>query len=275
MLRYRIASAVILIPIVLGSVYFGGLSFFAVATVAMLIGGYEFFEMARRAGHRPITLFGLALIALFLFDAFAHTDTSFKVVFGQESWLHEIVAAALVFSLGLAVFWREEDWIASWALTFAGALYVGWLGAYAILVRDLPNGLIWTAIALVTVWATDTGAYFVGTRIGRHGFFTSISPKKTWEGAIGGIVLATLTMLVLGSVFAGTDLLQLFVFGFGLSIAATFGDLAESLLKRQTGVKDSGNIVPGHGGLLDRIDSLLFAAVFAYYYLVWVLRIVN
>lgn len=270
-----IASAVILIPIVLGSVYFGGLSFFAVVTVAMLIGGYEFFEMARHAGHRPITALGLALIVLFLFDAYAHSNSSLKIVFGQDNWLREIVGAALVFSLVLAIFWREEDWIASWALTLAGALYVGWLGAYAIRVRELPNGLIWAAMALVTVWATDTGAYFAGTRIGRHGFFTAISPKKTWEGAIGGWIAATLVMLVLGSLFAGLEPLQSLLFGFGLGLAGTFGDLAESLLKRQTGVKDSGNLVPGHGGLLDRIDSLLFSAVFAYYYLVWVLRIMN
>lgn len=273
MLRIRIASAAILIPIVLGSVYFGGLVFYAVLTVALLIGGFEFFEMARHAGHHPITLFGLALIAVLLFDAFAHTDGSLKLVFGRDSWLREIVAVALVFSLVLAIFWREEDWIASWALTFAGALYVGWLGAFPILVRALPNGLVWTAIALLTVWATDAGAYLVGTQIGRHGFFTSISPKKTWEGAIGGWIAATLTMLVLGSLFAGLAPLQSLLFGFGLGVAGTFGDLAESLLKRQTGVKDSGNLVPGHGGLLDRIDSVLFAAVFAYYYLVWILRV--
>ena len=272
MLRIRLASAFILIPIVLGSVYFGGLAFFAVVVVALVIAGFEFFQMTQHAGHRPIMLLGLALIALFLFDAFAHTDGLLKSVFGADSWFREVVTAALVFSLVLAVFWREEDWIASWALTFLGALYIGWLGSYAILVRALQNGLVWTAIALVTVWATDTGAYFVGTRIGRHGFFTSISPKKTWEGAIGGVACATLTMLILGTL-VGLAPIQSLVFGFGISVAGTFGDLAESLLKRQTGVKDSGNIVPGHGGLLDRIDSLLFAAVFAYYFLTLVLHV--
>ena len=264
MLKYRIASAVILIPIVLGSVYFGGLGFFAVVTLALLIAGYEFFDLARRVGHRPIPALGLALIVLFLFNAYA-----------RAGWELEILTVALVGSLVLAIFWREDDWIASWALTFAGALYVGWLGAYTIRVRELPNGLIWAVLALVTIWATDTGAYFVGTRLGRHGFFTAISPKKTWEGAIGGWVAATLVMLVLGSLFAGLEPVKALLFGFGLSIAATFGDLAESLLKRQTGVKDSGNLVPGHGGLLDRIDSLLFGAAFAYYYLVWVLRVMN
>jgi phosphatidate cytidylyltransferase len=260
-LRIRLASAFVLIPIVLGSVYFGGLAFFAVVAAALLIAGYEFFQMIQRVGHRPIIWLGLALIALFLFNAFARTALD-----------RELLTGALIASLILALFWHEEDWLASWALTILGALYVGWLGACAILVRDLPNGLIWTLSALVTVWANDTGAYFVGTRLGRHGFFTSISPKKTWEGAIGGSALATLTMLVLGS-FAGLTLLQSLVFGFGISVAGTFGDLAESLLKRQTGVKDSGSIVPGHGGLLDRIDSLLFAAVFAYYFLTLVLRV--
>ncbi len=272
MLRIRLASAFILIPIVLGSVYFGGLAFFAVVLIALLIAGFEFFQMTQHVGHRPILLLGLVLIALFLFDAFAHTDGLLKSAFGADSWFREVVTIALVFSLILAVFWHEEDWIASWALTFLGALYIGWLGSYAILVRALQNGLVWTAIALLTVWATDTGAYFVGTRIGRHGFFTSISPKKTWEGAIGGVASATLTMLVLGTL-AGLAPIHSMIFGFGISVAGTFGDLAESLLKRQTGVKDSGNIVPGHGGLLDRIDSLLFAAVFAYYYLTLILHI--
>ena len=273
MLRYRLASAFVLIPIVLGSVYFGGLAFFATIAVALLLAGYEFFDMTRRAGYHPMTWLGLALIALFLFDTFVHTDSSLMAIFGPASWQREIMTAAVFFSLIFAVFWHSADWLTSWALTFAGVLYIGWLGATAILVRNLPNGLVWTAIALVTVWATDTGAYFVGTRIGRHGFFTSISPKKTWEGAVGGTVLALLTMLVLGTLFAGLEPLQSLVFGLGISVAGTFGDLAESLMKRQTGVKDSGNILPGHGGLLDRIDSLLFAAVFAYYFLIWVLRV--
>ncbi len=272
MLKIRLISAFILIPIVLGSVYFGGLAFFAVVSIALLIAGLEFFQMAQSAGHRPITWLGLAVIELLLFNAFAHTDPSFKPIFGANSWQNEIIAAALLLSLVLAIFWRADDWIASWALTFAGALYVGWLGAYAIQIRALPNGLAWTVFALLTVWATDTGAYLVGTRIGRHSFFTAISPKKTWEGAMGGLIAATMVMLIFGTL-AGQGALQSAVFGFALGVAGTFGDLAESLMKRQTGVKDSGNLLPGHGGMLDRVDSLLFAAVIAYYYLIWILHI--
>jgi len=259
-LRIRIATALVLIPLVLGSVYFGGLLFFAAVAVALLIAGYEFFEMARRAGHQPLTGIGLALIALILWDAYAPND-----------WLRPLLSAALVVSLVVGVFRHRAGWLTGWALTLAGALYIGWLGAYFLLVRALPNGMLWTAFALLTAWATDAGAYLVGTRVGRHGFFTTVSPKKTWEGALGGWASALLAALFLGE-FLNLPITQRALFGLGIGIAATFGDLAESLLKRQTGVKDSSNIVPGHGGLLDRIDSLLFAAVFAYYYFVWILR---
>lgn len=273
MLRYRFASAFVLIPIVLGSVYFGGLAFFATIAVALLLAGYEYFDMTRRAGHHPMLLLGQALIVILLSDAFGHTDPSLSMIFGTNSWQREIMTAAILLSLILAVFRHADDWIASWALTLSGALYIGGLGAFAILVRSLPNGLVWTAIALLTVWATDTGAYFFGTRLGRHGFFTAISPKKTWEGAVGGTLVGMLTMLVLGSLLPGLDPLHSLAFGLGISVSGTFGDLAESLIKRQTGVKDSGSILPGHGGMLDRIDSLLFAAVFAYYFLIWVLHV--
>jgi len=272
-LKLRIASAIVLIPLVLGSVYVGGLAFFVVLTVAMLMAGWEFFGMAQHAGYRPMTWLGMVAIALFLLDGFAHTEPSLKTIFGTESWLQPVVAWMLVGTLAIGVFRHSDGWLVGWALTLAGALYIGWTGSYAILMRALPsNGLEWTALSLVAVWATDIGAFAVGTRFGRHGFFTKISPKKTWEGAIGGWVCAVLSVLILGE-FLSVPIIHRILFGFGLAIAATLGDLAESLLKRQTGVKDSGNIVPGHGGLLDRVDSLLFGAVFAYYYLVWILRV--
>lgn len=263
MLKTRLITAFFLIPVILGSVYYGGPVFFALVTAALLVAGYELFEMARHAGHQPMPWLGLALIALILLDA--HTQTDFA---------RAILTAALVASLTIGVVRPREGWLVGWAITVAGALYVGWLGAYFLLVRALPNGLMWTTLALVTAWATDTGAYIVGTRFGRHRFFPVISPKKTWEGAIGGWIAAPLALVALGWLFS-LPLVHCALLGFLIGIAATFGDLAESLLKRQTGVKDSSNIVPGHGGILDRLDSLLFTAVVAYYYLVWILRVGN
>jgi phosphatidate cytidylyltransferase len=229
--------------------------------LAMLIAGWEFYDMTRRAGHQPLMWWGLAIIAFIVIDAYFKTG-----------WMREIILVALVISFLIGIYQHSAGWLLDWALTFAGVLYVGIIGAYFILVRELPNGMWYTLIAMLATWATDTGAYFAGTYLGRHGFFTSISPKKTWEGAIGGVLTATATVLVLG-LFIDMPMVHRAAFGLGIGIAAVIGDLVESLLKRQTGVKDSSNLMPGHGGLLDRIDSLLFAAVFAYYYLVWILRV--
>jgi phosphatidate cytidylyltransferase len=260
-LRTRLITASVLIPLILGSVYFGGLVFFVLVTAALLVAGFELYEMARHAGHQPNRWVGLALILLIMLDAFAHTD-----------YARALLTAALGVSLVLGVIRPREGWLVGWAITLIGALYIGWLGAYFLFVRALPDGLIWTVLALVTAWATDTGAYIAGKCLGKHKFFPSISPKKTWEGAIGGWISAPLAMMALGTPL-GMPVVHCAILGFLIGIAATFGDLAESLLKRQTGVKDSGVIFPGHGGMLDRLDSLLFTAVVTYYYLVWVLRI--
>jgi phosphatidate cytidylyltransferase len=262
-LKTRLITAFFLIPLILGSVYYGGLVFFALIAALLLIAGYELFEMARHAGHPPMPWLGLALIALILLDAYTQSD-----------FARAILAGALVVSLTVGVVRPREGWLAGWAITVAGALYVGWLGAYFLFVRALPNGLMWTTLALVTAWATDTGAYIAGTCFGRHKFFPRISPKKTWEGAIGGMIAALLAMFALGWLLS-LPIVHSAILGLIIGIAATFCDLAESLLKRQTGVKDSSNLVPGHGGMLDRIDSLLFTAVVVYYYLVWILRVTN
>lgn len=261
MLRYRLLSASILIPLIVGPVILGGPFFFALVLVALLITGYEFYAMAQQAGYHPDLIFGLTLIVLLLFD----------VYFGAQR-LREILMAGTVVTLLVALFRRYEGWILGWALTFAGVMYIGVVGIHFVLLRSLPRGEVWTLIVLLATWATDTTAYIAGHRWGKHGFFTSISPKKTWEGAIGGVVAAVITTTVLGI------LLELapwhaVILGMIVGIAGTAGDLAESVIKRQFGAKDSGMIVPGHGGLLDRADSLLFAAVFAYYYLVWIVRV--
>ncbi|MBI5031788.1 MAG: phosphatidate cytidylyltransferase [Chloroflexi bacterium] len=261
MLKLRLASALVLIPVILGSVYYGGPVFFVAVTFALLVAGWEFFDMARRAGYRPSMLVGLALIA------FIAWDTS-----SPNNALRPIVTIALIITLTIGLFRHGDGWLTGWAYTFAGVLYVGWLGSYFFLVRSLDDGRYWTTFALLVAWATDTGAYLAGTYLGKHGFFTSISPKKTWEGAIGGWLAAVVVAVALGALI-DLPIMHSILFGFGLAVACTIGDLAESLFKRQTGVKDSSNMIPGHGGLLDRIDSLLFAAAFTYYYLIWILRV--
>ncbi len=144
-----------------------------------------------------------------------------------------------------------------------GLLGIGWIGllSFLPLIRHGPDGLAWVFVVLVVSWLGDTGAYFAGRAFGRHALYTKVSPKKTWEGALGGITLATVGLFVVSELgLPAMSALDVLILGPLLSIVGILGDLAESMLKRSFGVKDTGWIMPGHGGLLDRIDSVLFVA---------------
>ncbi|MBI5302007.1 MAG: phosphatidate cytidylyltransferase [Chloroflexi bacterium] len=262
MLKIRFVSAFIMIPIVIVATILGDLPFLVFALAGLLLSGWEYFAMARHAGHHPQPIVGLALITLMLLDAHFRWNL-----------LREIVIGGGVVTMTLALFRRAEGWIVGWALTLVGALYLGGTGAYAVLLRASPNnGFWWTATLFLTNWASDAAAYFAGTRLGKHRFFPDVSPKKTREGAIGSWIASTIVGGLCALVF-GLPILHGIVAGLGIGVAGAFGDLAESLVKRQFGAKDSGNLIPGHGGMLDRIDSFLFAAVFMYLYLVWFVRV--
>ncbi len=261
MLRNRLLVASILISLVVFALNVGGLIFFSLVAVLILLSGFEFYQLMRSGGHQPLTPIGLILIAIFLLQASARAD-----------WTRDALIAAIIITLLIAVFQRSERWLVGWGLTFVGALYIGGLGTYFVLMRDLPDGKVWSAMAALSTWAMDTAAYTVGKRWGKHSFFPSVSPKKTWEGAIGGWAWAIFSMLVLGSVY-GLPLVHSLALGAGIALIGTFGDLAESVIKRQVGAKDSSAVLGAHGGILDRIDSLLFVAPFVYYYAVWVLHL--
>jgi phosphatidate cytidylyltransferase len=161
-------------------------------------------------------------------------------------------------------------------ITMGGLFYLGWLGAYLISLRNLPDGLWWVLLVLPVTWLVDTGAYLVGSRIGRHKMLPRLSPKKSWEGYFGGILFGVISgaLLPIGWQFlAGTPIgvtpVRGALVGLVLGVVTILGDLGESMFKRQAGVKDSGNILPGHGGAFDRIDSWLWAAVIGYYMVLW------
>jgi phosphatidate cytidylyltransferase len=176
-------------------------------------------------------------------------------------------------TVGLSMVWHivradTGQLLTSWALMLAGALYVGGLFSHMISLRNLDQGLNWLLLAFAATWTCDTAAYFAGTWWGEHPFFAHVSPHKTWEGAIGGCVASVLITLLIGT-WLGLTPWKGVVVGMLLAFGATFGDLSESLIKRQVGVKDSGSLIPGHGGMLDRIDSLLFVGTIMYYFLSW------
>jgi phosphatidate cytidylyltransferase len=258
--KQRFLSAIILIPLVAGVTYAGGLWFFATIVFATSIAGYEFFHLMRLGGYKPSYFWGLALIWLLLADA------------RYPAWqlAKPALTAVIVLSLSWQLFKKDTTTPAvDWALAVAGGLYLGWIAGHFISLRDAPRGLEWMILTLLSTWVADTGAYFIGTYLGRHRSFPRLSPKKTWEGTIGGWVCGVAATLLIGPV-VGLGLVHSLVLGALISTSLPFGDLSVSMMKRQVGVKDSSNLIPGHGGMLDRIDSLLFAVVVVYHYARWV-----
>jgi phosphatidate cytidylyltransferase len=152
-----------------------------------------------------------------------------------------------------------------WSLTLAIAIYLGWPMSLFPLLRGfqvgISNGFWWALVVLFGVWGFDTGAFFAGHFFGRHKLAPRISPGKTWEGVAGGLVLSVTAALLITIRPLGVPWYLAILLGVLIAVAATLGDLAESLIKRQTHVKDSGQFMPGHGGILDRVDSLLFAVI--------------
>ena len=180
------------------------------------------------------------------------------------------LSIALIPVFAFEMFRRKRNRsIETMAVTFLGMFFIPWSLGHLLLLRSLkPNGMIYVFFIFIVIWILDTGAYAVGVRMGRNKLST-VSPKKTIEGAIGGVVTGTLSAGLFGYLFLKNDLTvaESLMIGFFISIISQFSDLAESIFKRDVGVKDSADLLPGHGGMLDRFDSFLFTAPLLYYYL--------
>lgn len=264
MLRTRVLSALILLPIVAWVVWAGSWWLFGAVLLVAALAGREYTQLMRRGGYAPATVFVLAVISIAILDA--------------QFPAHGIALPALTWMLVLSISWQlfqSQDQIptTNWALSIAGGLYLGWLSSHLIRLRAIPDGLAWTIIALLVTWAGDTGAYFVGNAIGRHKLWPRLSPRKTWEGLLGGVI----SSLVVGALVGYLAMQWRGAIGFelGLSVGllgavvGPFGDLTISMMKRQVNAKDSSQLIPGHGGVLDRIDSLLFVITATYYCATW------
>ncbi|NOZ06267.1 MAG: phosphatidate cytidylyltransferase [Chloroflexi bacterium] len=251
----RLLSAAILLPLVVFIVYVGSLPFTITALLFSVLAGYEFYSLMRVQGYRPFFVLGLLIIALLT------VDHSFPLP--RNVLLAGTFVAILLWPLFAG---DREGTLVNWALTLAGAFYIGWLAAHMVMLRALPRGLAWTTIAMLGTWATDSGAFLAGKTWGHRALAPKISPKKTWEGAIGGFVTGTAITILLTNQWIGLSLPLATACGFLIATAAILGDLIESWIKRQVQAKDSGTIIPGHGGILDRIDSLLLVGVVVYYF---------
>ena len=257
-LMVRILSAFVLLAIVIGLVLAGPYGAYA---LALLLGGlalWEFIGLSEGMGSRaPAWL----LFPLGIFFAFSGT-----VLKGIE--VNAVLSLALVGGLAafLVVPGRRQG-LGRWAMGMAGALYIGMpFNYYLLLYTSKPHGLVWTLFTIFAVVACDAAALLVGSRIGRHPFFRTISPKKTVEGAVAGIFGAVAVMLVGVSAVLGLSPLHAIALGLLIGISAMLGDLVESQMKRIAEVKDSSHLIPGHGGVLDRLDSILFPPILVYFY---------
>lgn len=253
----RVISAIVGVPILLLSAWLGGPILFSLVTVLMLVALYEMHRMLLKLNTRPnIVLFFIGGLIIIL-GALLYKGHMWFLVIPVLILLHfsPMVFAGFVYSFN------------DGKLSVLASVYVG-LFMYVYLVGILPGGWQWLLLLLLTTWANDTFAYFAGTRLGRHKLAPVISPNKTIEGSIGGVLGGLLIGLLWGLYFGMLELHVSVILAVFLAVAGQAGDLVESAIKRAAGIKDAGNIIPGHGGILDRFDSLLLAAPLLYYYLV-------
>jgi phosphatidate cytidylyltransferase len=256
MLLTRILSALVLAPIAIAAILIGGWALAGALAVALGIAAVEYTRLMERGGFHPARWLAVALIVALLLDPLAP----------QAKLAPAAISLALIGSLVWHMAHRSATVVADWALTLAGGLYLGWAGRHFIQIRALENGAAWLLLVLAGVWLADSSAYLVGVRWGRHKLAPALSPNKSWEGLFGGIAFAVVGN---GLLAAALRLPPLHGAALGLlgGTLGTLGDLAISMMKRQVGAKDSGHLIPGHGGALDRIDSMLFAVIAGYLYL--------
>lgn len=269
MLISRILVTLVLLPVGLALIAVGGIPYVLLIALFMGLAAWEYGRIFHAGGLQPAGFFVIVGAVLLVAGRALNGFESAPAI------LSLLVLASMTYHL--VAFERGRNEAATdFGLTLTGALYIGWLGAYLVSLRNLPEGTWWLMTVLFGVWLADSGAYLIGRRYGRHPLSPRLSPKKTWEGFFGGLlttVLLTPLLTLAWRVWAGPGTavtpLRGALLGLVLAVLTPLGDLGESMIKRQVGVKDSSHILPGHGGIFDRIDSWLWAAVIGYYLITW------
>jgi phosphatidate cytidylyltransferase len=266
MLGKRILSALIFIPACLLVVIAGGWIFLLAAAAILGLGAWEFWRMFKEAKYSPNLIILVAgTVCLALSKVLPGNDLTaiiFSCLVLISMAYHTIAFEKGVTTAGIDL-----------CFTLGGLIYVGWLGSYVVALRFLPEGMYWIILAILGVGISDVGAYLFGSVFGRHKISVKVSPAKSIEGFLGGVLCAGLFGFIFGTlvhpisnhITAINGLLLTSI----VSIFALLGDLGESMLKRQFNLKDSSNLIPGHGGILDRVDTWLWAGVISYYLITW------
>lgn len=285
-LARRVAFGLVAAPAALAAALIGGAALAGLLAVTSAIAAWELFRMARAAGYTPFANLGSAAAGLLPLAVHA-------VYLGLLQPRFAYLALTLLVLLTVALWARNVSGkpLGAVAVTALGIAYTGGLLAFAYAIRyhdyavggvmlgslAVAAGGVLLGLPLVLTWATDTGAFFAGRAIGGRKLMPSVSPGKTVSGAVGGLVVSVIvtwayvSFLLRPAAQLALTPAGIVIFGLGVSVAAQVGDLVESLLKREAGVKDSGALLPGHGGVLDRMDSLLFVLPTAHLLLGWLL----
>jgi phosphatidate cytidylyltransferase len=262
----RVLAAVVLAVVGIPAIIMGGPFYYFLIALILGLAAWEFHHIFCAVdcyASQPVLIISVVAIVL------------------ARAFFPNLALAVLTFSILAAMTWHLIDYergrdkaSTDFAFTTTGIVYIGWIGAYLIDIRNLSYGLWWLLLVFPAVWLADTSAFFVGSRWGKHKLSPRLSPKKTWEGYLAGVFFGTFGtagLSILWSKFFGFPVAwwEGAFLGFLLSVMTTLGDLGESMFKRQAGVKDSSNIIPGHGGVLDRIDSWLWGAALGYFAIIW------
>lgn len=255
MLAKRILSALVGVPLIVLAVWHAGIPLLLLTGLIIFLGLREMTAMLSRLGLKPSLWLAGAGGLILIGGAYLYHD----------GYPGPTITIILFLQLIAAVAFYPRYSLLDMAGTLMGTLYVG-LMCYFYLLRTLPDGWIWLIFMFAGTWASDTLAFFTGKAFGRKRIAPVISPKKTLEGAVGGLTGSVLCACLFAFIYPFLPLLKMLVLGLLLGVAAGVGDLLESVFKRQAGVKDSSALIPGHGGILDRFDSALFTAPLVYYY---------
>lgn len=259
MILPRVITAAIGIPLLLGVIYFGSIAFFLLVSFVIIFSLYEYYIMMKTA-LKDIDVFSLFFCGILIPSAFYLDGLS-----ESGNFIIMIISVSAILPFFIEIF-RDERSIERIAYTYIGIFFIAYTLSHLLLIRDIPiHGRFLTYIIFISVWICDTAAYFFGIHFGKRKL-SSVSPKKTVEGFFAGVFSCFIFYYFAAKNYNVLSLWQFMGLAFITSISAQYSDLAQSVIKRACGVKDSSNLLPGHGGIFDRFDSYLFLSPLFYYY---------
>jgi phosphatidate cytidylyltransferase len=265
----RFATAVILVVVGVPVLIIGGIPYFLMIGFLLTAAAWEYANIFRAAGSHPARWLILASVLGLAAGRFFHLASVIPVL---------TISVLAMMAFHLFDYERGADHAGlDFSVSLGALVYLGWVGSYLLDLRQLENGNWWVMFVLPCVWLSDVGAYLLGSAYGKHQMSPRLSPKKTWEGFAAGAFTSMLTGGFFAFAYSTWGPLNLSIwagaaFGLAVGVLTPLGDLGESMLKRQAGIKDSGNLFPGHGGAFDRIDSWIWAGVLGYFFVTWFVR---